>query len=65
MGDVLSLLLEVLSKIEKVPIVAAVREQGLAAISVQLRAHNLSHDNRQLIVLAINCNRSPSKDNCN
>ena len=29
------------------------------------RAHNLCHDNRQLIVIAINCNHSASKINCN
>ena len=29
------------------------------------RAHNLCHDNRQLIVIAINCNHSASKNNCN
>ena len=33
--------------------------------SVTSRAHNLCHDNRQLIVLAINRNRSDSKNNCN
>ena len=32
---------------------------------VSIRAHNLCHDNRQLIVLAINCNHSASKNNCN
>ena len=30
-----------------------------------IRAHNFCHDNRQLIVLAINCNHSTSKNNCN
>ena len=29
------------------------------------RAHNLCHDNRQLIVIAINRNHSASKINCN
>ena len=33
--------------------------------SLKTRAHNLCHDNRQLIVLAINCNHSASKNNCN
>ena len=28
------------------------------------RAHNLCHDNRQLIVLAMNCNHLASKNNC-
>ena len=32
---------------------------------VSIRAHNLCHDNRQLIVLAINCNHLDSKNNCN
>ena len=30
-----------------------------------IRAHNLYHDNRQLMVLAINCNHLASKNNCN
>ena len=30
-----------------------------------IRAHNLCHDNRQLIVMAINRNRSAIKTNCN
>ena len=30
-------------------------------ISIIIRAHNRCHDNRQLIVLAINCNHSASK----
>ena len=34
-------------------------------IRVETRAHNLCHDNRQLIVIAINRNRSASKNNCN
>ena len=38
------------------PLLAPARAQG--------RAHNLCHDNRQLIVLAINCH-SASKNNCN
>ena len=29
-----------------------------------VRAHNLCHDNQQLIVLAINCNHSARKNNC-
>ena len=33
--------------------------------SIKTRAHNLCHDNRQLIVLAINGNHSASKSNCN
>ena len=33
--------------------------------SVNSRAHNLCHDNRQLIVLAINVNHSASKNKCN
>ena len=33
--------------------------------TIATRAHNLCHDNRQLIVLAINCNHSASKNNCN
>ena len=36
-----------------------------AAKRVSIRAHNLCHDNRQLIVIAINRNRSASKNNCN
>ena len=32
---------------------------------VATRAHNLCHDNRQLIVIAINRNRSAIKINCN
>ena len=32
---------------------------------IYARAHNLCHDNRQLIVLAINCNHSAIKNNCN
>ena len=32
---------------------------------VHTRAHNLCHDNRQLIVLAINCNHSARTNNCN
>ena len=32
---------------------------------VVTRAHNLCHDNRQLIVIAINRNHSASKINCN
>ena len=32
---------------------------------VVIRAHNLCHDNLQLIVLAINCNHSASKNNGN
>ena len=34
-------------------------------ISADTRAHNLCHDNRQLIVIAINRNHSASKINCN
>ena len=33
--------------------------------SHKTRAHNLCHDNRQLIVIAINRNHSASKINCN
>ena len=32
---------------------------------VSTRAHNLCHDNCQLIVIAINRNRSAAKNNCN
>ena len=32
---------------------------------VSTRAHNLCHDNSQLIVLVINCYHSASKNNCN
>ena len=32
---------------------------------ISTRAHNLCHDNRQLIVIAINRNRSAIKINCN
>ena len=32
---------------------------------IVIRAHNLCHDNRQLIVIAINLNRSAIKINCN
>ena len=35
------------------------------ALGVEIRAHNLCHNNRQLIVLAINRNHSASKNNCN
>ena len=34
-------------------------------LGVSTGAHNLCYDNRQSIVLAINCNRSVSKNNCN
>ena len=34
-------------------------------VTIITRAHNLCKDNRQLIVLAINCNHSASKNNCN
>ena len=34
-------------------------------LGLQTRAHNLCHDNRQLIVIAINRNHSASKINCN
>ena len=39
--------------------------QNMAIFGVKIRAHNLCHDNRQLIVIAINRNRSASKNNCN
>ena len=32
---------------------------------ISIRAHNLCHDNRQLIVIAINRNHSASKNNRN
>ena len=34
-------------------------------VDMDIRAHNLCHDNRQLIVIAINRNHSASKINCN
>ena len=34
-------------------------------VTMFTRAHNLCHDNRQLIVIAINRNHSASKVNCN
>ena len=37
----------------------------LTLLTLFIRAHNLCHDNRQLIVIAINCNRSAIKINCN
>ena len=37
----------------------------LSLICITTRAHNLCHDNRQLIVIAINRNHSASKNNCN
>ena len=40
-------------------------EHSLFQGRVSFRAHNLCHDNRQLIVIAINRNHSASKINCN
>ena len=39
--------------------------QTIESVSIATIAYNLCHDNRQLIVLAINCNHSDSKNNCN
>ena len=39
------------------------RGQGGVPNCVVIRAHNLCHDNRQLIVIAINRNRLASKNN--
>ena len=36
-----------------------------STFTLSIRAHNLCHDNRQLIVIAINRNHSASKINCN
>ena len=41
------------------------RALALAPSYVVTRAHNLCHDNRQLIVIAINRNRLAIKINCN
>ena len=44
-----------------VPLTATI----LCLFAITTRAHNLCHDNRQLIVIAINRNHSASKINCN
>ena len=41
------------------------RQHGIFKGWMSIRAHNLCHDNRQLIVIAINRNRSAIKINCN
>ena len=44
---------------------ACVMVLACGVISITIRAHNLCHNNRQLIVIAINRIRSASKNNCN
>ena len=39
--------------------------QVVMDVDMDIRAHNLCHDNRQLIVIAINRNRSAIKIDCN
>ena len=38
---------------------------AMLQVWINIRAHNLCHNNRQLIVFAINRNHSASKNNCN
>ena len=52
-------------KVAKVAMLMFLVIVSLLLICVNTRAHNLCHDNRQLIVIAINRNRSAIKINCN
>ena len=63
----LTLQLELSLQLKRIPLalVPSLANCMWFRLRVTTRAHNLCHDNRQLIVLAINCNHSASKNNCN